>query len=149
MYNTDAEGKYLNPEKLFYNIYFDGEKQTLSTSDYQLFKKDMTDIPYEYSDNYDIQYNGDDHKIYFYKSDIKQFGVQLVYTGGNEIHSSDIVYWDIASGAPVTDGISDVNASNSEKNKVYYDLSGRKVTNPSNGIFIMKCGKTVKKVVLK
>lgn len=128
LYDVDTDGHYMNPDKLYYNLYIDGKKLTLTPDVYHLIKTDMTDIPYQYNDQYDVQYNGADHKVYFYTADMARFGVQLVYTGGNETHASDIVYWDLAAGTQGVEtptGIKGLSAAASDKAAIY-TLSGVK-----------------------
>lgn len=51
---------------------------------------------------------------------------------------------------PETNGINDIQASGSnDKVQAVYDLSGRRVETPSNGVYIIKTAKGTKKVVLK
>lgn len=50
---------------------------------------------------------------------------------------------------PETNGIEDIEASAGNNQQAYYDLSGRRVENPSNGIYVVKTAKGAKKVVIK
>jgi hypothetical protein len=45
-------------------------------------------------------------------------------------------------------GVSNVTVDNSNAPVEYFDLQGRKVANPANGIFIKRQGSTVTKVVM-
>ena len=50
---------------------------------------------------------------------------------------------------PTANGIDDIQASADDKAQAYYDLSGRRVENPANGIYVVKTAKGTKKVVIK
>lgn len=50
---------------------------------------------------------------------------------------------------PETNAINDIQASAGNDVQTYYDLSGRRVENPANGIYVVKTAKGTKKVVIK
>lgn len=50
---------------------------------------------------------------------------------------------------PETTAINDIQAADAADVNAVYDLSGRRVENPSNGVYIVKTAKGVKKVVMK
>ncbi len=47
-----------------------------------------------------------------------------------------------------TDGISELESDN-DGTCIYFNLQGVQVENPTSGLYIMKCGKTIKKVLVK
>ena len=59
------EGNYINPDKLTYRIYLDGELHTFSPDQYVAIYEPMTDIPSTFTDNYDIYSNGNTKTIFY------------------------------------------------------------------------------------
>ena len=124
------EKQLQTPAKLYYNIYFDGseEPETLSPDDYQNLTEEMTNVPYDFSDNYDFLCDGTTHTFYFYVAEYNNIGVSPPYTGGGETHRSNIVW---ATNPTSIKGVS--SDSKSVKSVNYYDLSGRQVSAPAQG----------------
>ena len=96
---TDVNGEPLMTSKLYYKIYTDIEKDIqpmlFPADEHNNIDEDMTEIPYRFTDDYDIVYGG--YAAYWYH-DTKNFnriGVQTIYRGGNEEHTSEIVWLDI------------------------------------------------------
>ena len=46
---ASEDGNYLNPSKLYYNMYLDDEKYTFYPDEYPEKIEDLTDVPYSYS----------------------------------------------------------------------------------------------------
>lgn len=93
--DTDAEGNPLLVGKLSYQYYYDVNHTvsplTLSPSEYMYLYADMTEIPYTFSDDYDI-YN---YRLYL-NMDIStwnKIGIQSIYRGGGEEHKSEISWF--------------------------------------------------------
>lgn len=130
---VDVDGNFIDPAKLYYNIYFDGseEPETLSPDDYQNLTEEMTNVPYDFSDNYDFRCDGTTHVFYFYVAEYNNIGVSQTYTGGGETHRSNIVW---ATNPTSIKGVS--SDSKSVKSVNYYDLSGRQVSAPAQGLYI-------------
>lgn len=142
---TTTTGEVLDAEKLYYNVFFDGELFTFYPDEYENLPEELTDIPYTYSDNWDFFYSGVLHTIYFYSQGLETIGAQTLYksSNGNTYYSDKITY-DIESGETTVtpaDEQTDV-AANLATNEVvkaeYFDLSGRRVINPSNGMYIKR-----------
>ena len=131
---VDTEGNYIDVDKLTYRIYIDDQLYTFSTDKYRDITSDTTDIPFDFSDR-QFYYSWEDgyHWLSIYDEGQESYGVQIVFTLDGKEYKSDIVKYYMQS--HVTD------AFESQKQPVaieYYDLSGRKVANPSNGFFIRK-----------
>ena len=93
--DTDAEGNPLLVGKLSYQYYYDVNHTvsplTLSPSEYMYLYADMTEIPYTFTDDYDI-YN---YRLYL-NMDIStwnKIGIQSIYRGGGEEHKSEISWF--------------------------------------------------------
>ena len=96
---TDVNGEPLMTSKLYYKIYTDIEKDIqpmlFPAEEHMNIDEDMTEIPYRFTDDYDIVYGG--YAAYWYHDtkDFNRIGVQTIYRGGNEEHTSEIVWLDI------------------------------------------------------
>jgi len=97
----DTEGNFINPNDLYYRIYFDEDELfTFGPDEYPYVTDFMTDVPYSYTEGYDFGVGG--ASIYFYETGFQRVGIQSVFRGGGEEHESEIVYYDITDGsAPV------------------------------------------------
>ena len=137
---TDVDGNFLNTEKMYYNIYIDDELFTMYNDEYlYLDYEELTDIPYDYTEYYDIFiYSSSEHVIYFYTTGFDKIGIQSFYTGGDEVNSSNLVYYIVETGETETvdAGIANIETAGEEANVRYTDLSGRAVSTPAEGIYI-------------
>ena len=96
---TDTEGNGLLPSKVAYKLWSEDElgsqsEVTLSTADYEKLDADLTEIPYTFSDGYDIYKN----LIYLNMKEHKSWvrvGLQTIYNGGGEKHESEITWYEI------------------------------------------------------
>ena len=84
---TDVDGNPIDPEKLSYSIYVDGELFTFDAAHYTNdIEEDLTEIPYSiYKNAWDF-YKG---AVYFYRTNegdnplfTSRIGIQVHYTGG-------------------------------------------------------------------
>ncbi len=98
---VDTEGNFINPNDLYYRIYFDDDELfTFGPDEYPYVEDFMTDVPYNYTDGYDFGVGG--ATVYFYETGFQRVGIQSVFRGGGEEHVSDIVYMELTDGsAPV------------------------------------------------
>lgn len=145
---TDVDGKPLKTEKLFYKIYLDGEALTFTKDLYAKIPETMTEVPYAYADDYDFITNGTTRTVYFYK-EANSIGVQSVYKGGGASKASEITTKDFGA-----TGINHATTENSAVvSEVYYDISGRKVSHPVQGVYVkvekMADGTVIKTKVVK
>lgn len=142
---------FLDPEKLFYTIYINDEENplVLKHADFPgWISEDTSIIPYRFNDGTNdgsiaMIFNFNETSFIYSNLDWKAFGIQTVYTGGNEINKSPIV-WTDGRGA----SIEGIDAADDEIVE-YFNLSGQKVSNPEKGIYIVRTasGKTFKKIV--
>ena len=98
---VDTEGNFINPNDLYYRIYFDDDELfTFGPDEYPEITEYMSDVPYYFTDGYDFGVGGS--TIYFYETGFQRVGIQSVFRGGGEEHVSDIVYMELTDGsAPV------------------------------------------------
>lgn len=132
---VDVNGNELNENKLYYNVYVDGEKFTFTPSLYSGLSADLLDVPYGFEDtnNWDIYKSGERRKIYLYVTSMNSVGVQSIYRGGNEEHRSNIVTVYLEG-----TGLNDVNAAAQVVGEQYYDLTGRSVDASATGLIIKR-----------
>lgn len=132
---TTADGNFLDPAKLYYNVYLDDEKYTFYTDEYPEFKEDMTDIPYSYNGQ-DVTSSDDMHIFYFYTTGFEKMGIQEVYIDEDGKRYPSEIAWISADGT--TTAIKNATSAKDTfvKNVTYTDLSGRKVNRPAQGIYI-------------
>ena len=141
-----VDGKTLDSDRIFYNIYLDGELQTFTPTDYYYLTSNLTDIPYAYSDveasqssggkGYDFIVLGSQQYVYLYKN-FNVLGLKAVYVDGNTRLESEMAEYDIRTSSVLNHTADDAA---DESTATFYDLGGRKVSAPSKGVYI----KTVK-----
>lgn len=128
----DIEGNYLNINDLYYCLYYNGEPYTFTTELYPGLTKDMSEIPFSFIDNnYDICEIDGKITIYFRDKNWDTLGIESIYRGGGEDRRSNIV-----TVTKEQSGLSDVSTPADIKSIDYFDLTGRKVTHPSGGIYL-------------
>ena len=133
---SDAHAPLLT-DKLYYQLYIEQNGvqslYTFRNTLYRDVKEDMTQVPYNYAD-YDFYLGGT--AVYFYDDlkDVKKFGVQSIYTGGNEQHESPISWFDVDADV---DGIDAAPARQAQPvSESYTDLQGRPVTANGKGLLL-------------
>ncbi len=132
--NYDTEGVPLDTDRLFFNVFVNGEKYTF-TPEKEFVTEPITDIPFTYSNDDSFLMNGGDGLfIAAIEGEVRSMGVQSFYLNGankDDIRRSEIV----------TEGESAINEVSAESPVVdtrYYNLNGVEVHNPGNGLFIKK-----------
>ncbi len=145
--STDVNGNYINTDNLYYNILIDGEVLTLTQDEYvKLPVESMTDIPYYFTDDYDIQlFSANQRLFFFFARDFQTVGVQSVYKAGGTVSKSNVVTWTVTP-----TGLDEVNAATTVGETARFDITGRRLSAPQKGLNIVKMsdGK-VKKVLVK
>jgi len=147
---TDVDGNDLFPALLSYQILFDKSGTQgvyeFTTDDYIFIEENMTQIPYNYTDSYDIDKAG--RQVYLY-GNFKQWnavGVKSIYTVGDVTNESEIFWLPIE--VTGIDAISTATVTET----AYYDLQGRRASDSTRGILIKMTRKsdgttTVEKVM--
>ncbi|MBD5356382.1 MAG: hypothetical protein HDR88_05170 [Bacteroides sp.] len=129
-----TDGTLLDRENMYYNIYIDGEIFEFDAYEYGL-PEDTENIPYNFMSNPIVCSKlSTYHEMLFHVQGFDKIGVKLVNVYDGVTYESDIVEIDVEENG-ITSGINETSSAN-VINETYYDLSGRKVSNPSNGIFI-------------
>ncbi len=91
----DVDGNYINADKVSYALWVkvNGEEKqlTLSADDYMNFDEPSLDeIPLDYTDNWDIEIDGEERTVYYYVIGPEAYGVQTIYRGAGEERRSAI-----------------------------------------------------------
>lgn len=135
---VSEDGNYLDPSKIYYNVYLDGEKYTFYADEYEYLEDDMTDVPYSFTDSYDIYASGKIREVSFYSTGYDKIGVVEVFVADDGTkYESDMMVYDIAAaGIEGTSMKEEANVTSVS----YTDISGRQVSKPQHGFYI----KTVK-----
>lgn len=91
---SDADGNYILPEKLSYVLWakVNGEDKQLSFSpyDYVELTEEMTEIPYDFTEEWDFYISGAMRDIYYHTIGFEALGVQTIYRGAGEERRSEI-----------------------------------------------------------
>jgi hypothetical protein len=125
--NSDTEGNFINQEKMYYNVYMDDKILQSPAGE--------VDIPYLYTDNQYIRVGGIAHTFYYSQPITDRIGVQSFYTGGGEVHSSNIVWYDVKE----ANSVKGVEEAGKEIAGVsYFDLSGRRTDTLVPGTMYVK-----------
>ena len=142
------EVNLINTKHLYYRVYFDGELQTVEPDVYDI-EEPMTEIPYDYANGSDIDISASSGLRWFtvLSNDVTNVGIQAVYDDGTTRLESGITTKSIVKDND--SGIADIEAPTDAK-PVYYDLTGRKVTNPAKGgFYIRHNGTKADKIVIR
>ena len=135
---TDVDGNDIFAALLSYQILVDrnGEQSVyeFTTDYYEFLEEDMTVVPYNFTDYYDIDVAG--KQVYIYGDDIDDWnaiGVKSIYTVGDrsrETRESEIFWYQLKPSAINSISTNDVVETS------YYDLQGRKVDANATGLLI-------------
>lgn len=150
--NTDVDGNFLNPENMYYNVYFNDSTEPFkfTKEKYPNIKEDnMTNIPFAYQDaKYaaEIKVIGDQRILHFSENNITSVKVVMVYTGKDgKTYSSDPM---IAKPNTNT-GIENATFNKTATEK-YYTIDGRQIQQLQKGLNIIKSSNgTTRKVIVK
>ena len=139
MDNVDVDGNFINPAKLGYYLYLDGDIYTCTPEVFTRLEEDMTLIPYGFTDGWDF-YEG---YCLIGESLFTTLGVQAVYTVDGVTNYSNVVSVDMEGNVttePAPQGIDGLN--NVEAKQVtaieLYDAEGRRLQRPQQGVNIVR-----------
>lgn len=131
----DVDGNLLEPEKLFYRIYVDGEPFIFYSDEYVGLPEDeMELINCQFTNYEDIFSSGVDKGIYLYFEGADTLGVQSVYidtVNGEEVKTESKVVT-----ISTNDAVRGVEAEAASVATEWFDLQGRRIANPGKGIGI-------------
>lgn len=95
---SDTEGNALLPEKLYYQFFTDVEgvvePLVLDAANFRYLEEDLSIIPYNYDDAYDI-YRGSTVYLNTSSDEWNKIGIKSIYTGGGETKETEIQWYTI------------------------------------------------------
>lgn len=147
-------GDVIDINKLYYNVFVNGDPYEFEPGEgldlmdkevnmYSGLKSATYSVPYTFGNDVDLYEDaGGTFIVGLYADGIDTVGVQTAYTWGGTVTYSQMVTVDAATGQ-VTTGPADpskIEAIDADKvaGVEYYDLQGRKIANPSQGIYVKK-----------
>ncbi len=145
---VDTEGNAMLTDKLSYSIWYEKNNEQkvyeLTTDKYSSIEANMTEIPYNFYDDYYISSNY--VTIQETEEELQtwtKIGVQSIYRGNGVEHKSEIGWFDLATYWEYA-GIANIKMNNNGRNAIY-NLNGQRVNNATKGLYIING----KKVVIK
>ncbi|GAB6976502.1 hypothetical protein [Prevotella falsenii] len=146
--NVDVDGNYLDPDKMYYNVYLGDSTEPFKFTKAQFFyiEKDMIDIPFNYQDkkNEDIKVVDDQRILHFYDPSIKKISVVMVYEEDGKKYSSEPMTTEV-----VYAGIENATINDNTTEK-YYSVDGYRLQHLQKGLNIVKSSNgTTKKIFVK
>ena len=149
--NADVDGNYLDPEKMYYNVYVNGSTEPFKfkkteTQYRDMHEDEMTNIPFNYQDNrnYDFKVIDNLRILHFYDSSITTAKVVMVYEADGKKYSSEPLVATLS-----TAGIESANFNKATTEK-YYSIDGRQIQKLQKGLNIVKSSDgTTRKVIVK
>lgn len=128
----DIDGNYIDYNDLYYNMVINDEVFTFTPEEFINLAEPMTDVPYYFTDDYDIQIGDEIYRnIWFTNPEYAKIGVQAKYTVDGVTNVSEVAYY---GDVPV--GVENVPVEAEVVSTVYTDLTGCRVSNPERGIYI-------------
>ncbi|MDE6669499.1 MAG: hypothetical protein K2K26_07435 [Muribaculaceae bacterium] len=147
-YSTlNKDGYMLNPEKLYYVMYVDGDEYTFYADEYYT-PEDMTYVPVLYNDYFNFISENGTVMVYLSFEAPESLGFKLCYADKSEdgeirvLGESELAMY-VSTGVDITkDNV------NSDAETIYYDMLGRRVTHPAKGdLLIERCGNKARKII--
>lgn len=121
----------LDPDCLYYRVYVNGEVFTFTPDLYEL-DEEMDLVPFAFGNDCIQNYGGATRWIWMFEGGIESLGVQSVYKYEGVETESEIVTMTIESGIEGT--VTDRTVTS----ETYFDLTGRALSQPANGLYIVK-----------
>ena len=159
MLSYSTEGKVILTGDLYYSIYIDGELEVFEYqpgtevgeySKYYLLPEPTSEVPFLFTnDNEFYIWDEIERSVGFYYEGVTTVGVQAIYYCDGKKTASDIVTLNVETGeiTNIPAGVESIVIDSEVVKTEYYDLSGRRVENPSHGIFVKRSvlanGKTI------
>ncbi|MDE6290222.1 MAG: hypothetical protein K2M16_01690, partial [Muribaculaceae bacterium] len=132
---VSTEGDFLATEDLYYVIYVDGDEWTFEPEEYSTDEA-IEEIPWNLSLYYIYNVGGANREVDFFVEGITTLGVQSVYKYNGEETRSEIVTINLDQDDP--SGVAALGEGKKVADVKYFDLSGRQVANPAEGIFVKR-----------
>ena len=137
----DETGDPMIADKLSYKLFVDEGGQIseykFAADLYEVLDKDMIEMPFTLDDDWDFDRTGTDFIVALYlpTQAYSRIGVQSIYRGGGEEHSSEISWYTIEREGNYGDAIQAVPTTAANKAAIY-NLAGQRVQKPTKGLYI-------------
>lgn len=131
----DTTGALMDKDLVTYTYYADDDEVVIDAADYGV-DEEITEMPYDFTAGLyysDIYNDCAVHYFYFYFTGFDKFGVKTTYYGGGEKHDSDTVWYYLDEDPS---GVKSLISEADVKSVSYTDLSGRKVSQPTHGLYV-------------
>lgn len=152
MQSLSTAGDVILTGNLYYSIYLDGDLITFEYepgvevgeySKYALLPEPTNEVPFLFTNNNEFYiWDEVEREVGFYYEGVTTVGVQAVYYCDDVKTVSDIVTLNLETqeitNIPAEAGVNLLPVDAEILSVQYYDLNGRKISNPQNGIFIKK-----------
>ncbi len=142
--SEDVDDNPMLSTKLSYQLFVDINKEVselvLAAEDYEYLTEDMTVIPYNFTDYFDILKKG--KEVFLYQPEQEKWnkiGVKSIYTGGGETNETEIAWYVIKEYD--SNGIHDITVDQAEQ--PIYNLQGIRVNRMQKNGFYIKGGKKI------
>lgn len=140
--NISIENTLLNAQNLYYSLYADGEPLLLEEyeNEYYGVTEPTYNLPYYFNNNLDILCISETDRIVGIYTELTTIGVKLSYYYQEDVTESEIVTLNVLTGEVTVgeDSGVDVQPDNQIVSKEYFRMDGIKVSDPENGIYIMR-----------
>lgn len=145
----DENGNLLNVDNMYISAYVNSKIFTFTPDEYIDLEylginEPTTELPYNFGNGYDFFQSETWHTIYIYGipyDDIYNIGIQSVYyPEGKDINPDNVLKSVIVYVGSPDDPLSvgSVGTEKEMKEVKFFDMQGRQVANPANGIFVKK-----------
>lgn len=137
-----ADGILLERDNMYYNIYLDGELWPLSVEDFNI-PETLVDVPYLYKSSQIVSSKINiNHELGFHVQGFDTIGVQCFNTFGGITYPGRLATLDVATGQVTYSNqgtsVDAVDSESPEGSVVYFNLSGQRVSSPTQGIFVKR-----------
>lgn len=96
---SDVDGNYILPEKMSYKLYTRTEGYVqeieITPDTYVEIDEAMDEIPYGFTENWDLYAEGNNHSVYIYVTGFDEIGVKTIYRGAGETRESEIDWYSV------------------------------------------------------
>lgn len=134
---VSTDGVLLDRENMYYQLYIDGELIELDASEYGL-PEDTENVPYNFNARAIVCSKlSTYHEMIFHIEGFDKIGVKLFNVYDGVTYESNLVEMDVMPGG-ITSPVDEIPDNATVVSETYYDLSGRKVTNPQGGVFVKR-----------
>ena len=133
----------LDSANMYWRVYFDDELYTIYPDEYKGIAAEMTDIPYNIMSTYILYYSGH-HVFYYFVDGFETIGIQSLYRDNGKDYASNIAVFNVNTQeisektVDTPTGIENVSSDKLAVGREYFDLMGRRVSKPAEGLYIQK-----------